>query len=630
MGWAEERGGRGVTTRATAAKSTTGRTRAPRKTATTQGKASPLGPGAGVLMTEYTLPTVLGNTPQARMQRSLKVGIDVDWVRSAERVISARVAGCAWHLEDPDGSTIDDEWKGPPAAQDLRKLLEEPQAALAIEEVGIRQTRRQQMDLTSRHMGLAGQGAWMLDQFDGRGLPTAILYVRPDRLFPEQTPKGVLKEWRLDKRPGDPGLEIPITDLILFRLQPPDAGVFAPGLVESAFSKATNSGLIDKHFTSILASGGRLSGVLAPKTGAIENDTIYQELERDWRNIVEQPDAARRVQIVRAPVDFTQTVMDANQMALADFMDRNRDALLALWGVPLTMLNGQNAGSTGLNGGESRKYDEAALWQGAVQMRLDEIAEVITAGVIERFREAIGWVPCFVWDTPSFDDEAPKYTMAQAAQGLPLRNSERRAIVGLDPFGDPVLDNAVWMPMSTTELALAPDEDGKPVEKPEPEQPDMDPEAMEAMLAAQQAPAPGQPGGPVIPPGKQGGPGQLPSEQILARLGAKAAALGAAKASLDSVRIMPVGTKRLRAAMEKAVVPRAREAVQAALEAQADDIARAIEDNWEHIVRSGGNDVAAWWRPSKIDRALKPAMAGVAEQVAEHLGEAFGGTGTIH
>ncbi len=573
-------------------------------------------------MTEYPLGTILGNDPQQRMKRALRLGVDVDWIRANERVISARVAGCEWHMEDPDGQTIDDDWKGTPVAQDLRSLMEDPQANLDLKEVGRRQTRRQQMDLTSRHMGLAGQGAWLLDKFDGRGLPTAILYVRPDRLYPETTPKGVLTEWRLDKRPGDPGLQLAVENLVLFQLQPPDAGIFCPGLVESAVGKAKNSGLIDSHFTSILASGGRLSGVLAPKTGAIDNDTIYQELERDWRNIVEQPDAARRVQIVRAPVDFTQTVMDASQMALTDLMDRNRDALMALWGVPLTLLNGQNAGSTGLNGGDSRKYDEAALWQGAVEMRLTEIAESITTGIFERFREALGgWVPCLVWDKPTFDDDAPKYTMAQAAQGLPLRNSERRAIVGLDPFGDPVLDNAVWMPMSTTELALAPDEDGKPVEKPEEEEPEgMDPEAMAAIAEAQAAPPPGQPGGPPMQ--------QLP--MAAQRLVAKAAALGAAKASMDSVRILPVGTKTLRAAMERRVVPKVREAVHAALDEQADDIARAIEANWEHIVTTKGRDTAAWWRPSKIDRALKPAMAGVAEQVSEHLGEAFGGTRTVH
>lgn len=577
-------------------------------------------------MTEYPLHAILGNDPQQRMKRALRLGVDVDWIRANERVISARVAGCAWHLEDPDGNTIDDEWKGPPAAQDLRALLEDPQANLDLKEVGRRQTRRQQMDLTSRHMGLAGQGSWLLDKFDGRGLPTAILYVRPDRLYPECTPKGVLTEWRLDKRPGDPGLQLAVENLVLFQLQPPDAGIFCPGLVESAVGKAKNSGLIDSHFTSILASGGRLSGVLAPKSGVIDNDTIYQELERDWRNIVEQPDAARRVQIVRAPVDFTQTVMDADQMALTDLMDRNRDALMALWGVPLTLLNGQNAGSTGLNGGESRKYDEAALWQGAVEMRLTEIAESITTGIFERFRAALGgWVPTLVWDKPTFDDDAPKYTMAASAVTLPLRNSERRAIVGLDPFGDPVLDNAVWMPMSTTELALAPDEDGKPVEKPEEEEPEMtmEPEAMEAMLAAQAAPPPGKPGG---PPLKTPEPIPFPVQRVVA----KAAALTAAKASMDSVRILPVGTKRLRAAMERRVVPRVREAVHAALADQGDAIARAVEENWDHIVRSGGNDTAAWWRPSKVDRALKPAMAGVAEQVSEHLGEAFGGNGTVH
>ena len=50
-----------------------------------------------------------------------------------------------------------------------------------------------------------------------------------------------------------------------------------------------------------------------------------------------------RAQIVRAPVEFTSTVMGVGEMQIIDLMYHNRDALLALWGVPLSQLGGTAA-----------------------------------------------------------------------------------------------------------------------------------------------------------------------------------------------------------------------------------------------------------------------------------------------
>ena len=75
------------------------RTMAPHAAAGTAGppsgaaKAGPLGPGAGVLMTEYLLPTMLPTDPARRMRSAWKVGEGVAYVFAAERVISGKVAG---------------------------------------------------------------------------------------------------------------------------------------------------------------------------------------------------------------------------------------------------------------------------------------------------------------------------------------------------------------------------------------------------------------------------------------------------------------------------------------------------------------------------------------------------------
>jgi len=76
-------------------------------------KAGPLGPGAGVLMTEFPLSSILGRrSPQEKMRRAWELGISVPWIRAAERAISGACSTVEWHLEDGDDTEIDDEYTG--------------------------------------------------------------------------------------------------------------------------------------------------------------------------------------------------------------------------------------------------------------------------------------------------------------------------------------------------------------------------------------------------------------------------------------------------------------------------------------------------------------------------------------
>lgn len=603
-------------------------------------KAGPVGPGAGPLMTEWLLPSVLGQSAEHRIRQALKLGHEVDWIRAAERVISSKIIGCEWHIEDPDGETIDDEWKGSPSAIDAYHLLVDPQAEIPIGEVGRRMSRRQWLGLSSRHLGVTGTAAWMLDMrdSDGKGAPHALLYVRPDRLTPECTDKGVLIRWLLDKRPGFPGTPVPLEDIILLQFEPPDHGYFGRGLIESSIAKAINNGLIDRHYSAVLAAGGRISGIISPKEGVIDDDAVYQTLLNDWRNIVEQPEAARRAQVVRAPVDFTQTVMSIADMRIIEFMTQNRDALLALWGVPLTMLNGQNAGSTGLNGGESRKYDEAALWQSAVHDRLEEIGEGFQA-ILDLFEPAIGWAPKLCWDEPSYDDDSPAFERAYKAQAQPLRNSERRAILGLEPIGDPELDNQIWMPVQLVAMAQAPDEEGEwPERTGKSEIQIVDNAEPVAQVPGQMgtdvpavAPKPAAPGSPNGRPGTAApargaigtpsGPSRAMGSQGKAHLKASAEAIGPYAPPIKVRGVIQTGAVRLRDNIDRRVTPRLESALEAALRDQRDAVAAAVERHWAAIVKHDGKDETMYYRESKIGKPILTSAAGVAQVVSEHIEE---------
>lgn len=407
-------------------------------------KAGPVGPGAGPLMTEFLLPNVLVTDPRKKMAQAVAIGREVAYVRAAEGVISTKIAdpllGVAWHLEDPNGDTIDDTYADP-RAREAFALVDKPMAALKADTVTVR-TREEIWEITSRHMGLAGQGAWYLDGLNTFGIPAGIAYVRPDRLEPD-IEGGRLVQWLLDKRPGYAGTRLDPDEVILLQLQTPDEGIWAPGLVESALAKALLNGAIDRHFSQVLAGGGRLSGILSPKTGAIEDDGIYNQMVRDWRNVTEQPESARRLQVVRAPIDFTKTVQSVDEMKLIDLMGRNRDDLLAVWHVPLSQIGGMTP--TGLNSGDVRKYDEAALWQNAVTPRLSKFNAALQA-ILDRFEPYLGWAPQIIFDIPEFDDDSPRFDKLQKAQYIPLTNDERRALINMEPLQDAAVGAAIVMP----------------------------------------------------------------------------------------------------------------------------------------------------------------------------------------
>lgn len=580
------------------------------------GKAGPIGPGAGVLLTEYLAPWALGGgNDQARMRKAWQLGQSIGYVFAAERVISGRVSGmgpirasqagtpglAGWHLEDPDGETVDDTY-GVPAVREAWELLANPMGALTLAEAGgQRQTRRQQWGVTSRHMGLCGQGAWVLDGLNDWGMPRAILYCRPDRLTADLGQDGALIGWLLDKGSvgNMGGTPLALSEVKLLYLQAPDEGYFATGLVQAAVVKATLNGTIDRHFQGMLAAGGRLSGILSPRDGVIEDETTYQGMVRDWRNVVEQPEAARRLQVVRAPVDFTRTVSTPAEMGLTEVMSKNREDLLAIWGVPYSQLGGSPAAGMGM--GEARDSDRQALWENAVQLRLDELAEGIQ-DLLDRLKPQLGWAPLFVWDMPDLEPDATKYDKVSKSSTLAMRNVERRALIGLAPFGDDVLgttggklDDEVWVPMTIgplqgTDAGVAPPTSTEEVAAPEsPETP--------ADVVQEEETAEAETEGP------------------------NTSAVGSGKARLG-------GTARVRAAVDRRVVPPLRRALSGFLSDQAAAVAKLVRDNWDTITAKP-NDTSAWWGrastwDAKLSKVLQPSLATTAGVVADHVASLLG------
>ena len=548
-------------------------------------KAGPIGPGASVLNTEYPL-SLLGfgqshQDPRRRIREAWQLGRKVPWIRVAERVISDRAATVPWHLEDDDDQDIDDEYPDTDA-QRINDLFEQPQGNLAI---GRRMTGREMKALTYRHMGLCGVAFWYADATDGLGIPNAYLYIRPDRMWPKEDAAGNLVDWMLDAdAQGKGGIPLGLENVRQFNLQAPDEGHYGIGLVESALMKAQLSTDTDQYADTVIRAGGRIQGILSPKTGGyIESDNMYNQMVLDARTITEQPDAAKRLQIIRGPIDFTSTAMTMEQAKAVEMMTRSRDDLIALWGVPLSAI-GISEGR-GLNSGDARKYDDEALWQNAVEPRVTSWQEVMQFQWLDR-------IPAIHLeleiDGPTFEDSAGQYDNLQKSVSAPLRNAERRAIIGLEPFGADVmgfsgvpLDDEVWLPATTVQAFVAPEEGAQVVAVPQP---------------VEQTP-------------------QEPNTPAAARAGDTPQTVttpGAMKAEKAGVR---TSMQRLRASIEQTMTPRMRHSVGIALRQQLDDVIARIRAHPAHV-KAKPRDYSVWWDAPKNDMRMKMALAGHFDGIA--------------
>ena len=398
-----------------------------------------IGPGVFAMMNGTPLHS-FSRDPHRLMAEAQALYHTNVWVNAAERAIVDRFTRIDWHLEDDDGDTVDET--SPAPYQAVLRLLERPSKT---------KTRRQLWGLTLRHNGLCGNAAWLLDQRDALAdTPLETLYVNPVRLTPKTDPAGNIVGWVLDdpdnpivaRYSQSPGIPLLAEEVIHFTLHEPDWGPWGIGVAEAAQRKIQLDNLTDTHAGGVLAAGGRLSGMITPKTGQTVNDDQWVQFVRDWRSITSDPDAAKRLQIAKMPLDFTQMTASPKDLQLVDVARGNRDDILAAWGVPGSQIGIMSA--RGMNSGETVKYEEAALWQGAIEPRAEAFREKVQTELLDRFA-ALGVTVTLVLDYPSFDDEAPLYENASKAKLIPLTNNERRALVGLDPLEDEELGNQIYL-----------------------------------------------------------------------------------------------------------------------------------------------------------------------------------------
>lgn len=394
-----------------------------------------IGPGVVALMNDVPLSSISRN-PQKMEREAQAVYHNNAWAYVAENTVSGVGATVTWHVEDERGKNVTDTH---PAVAPLRKPSPNQKA-------------RPMRQLTLRHGGMCGHAFWYKDAPDGDGVPAGFYYINPARMWEATDPAGNLIGWIMDadRTGGRQPVPFSLDEILHFVYDPDDSGHRGVGIIQAAFRRLQLSEAANIHAEKSLRAGGRKPGIIMPGGGSTFSEDQYQQIVRELRQVTDSPDAAKKSLIFKAPVDYKDAGVDPKNMEISALLTSGRDDTLALWKVPPSQIGITQA--RGLNSGETMGYEEAALWQNAIEPRLDMYRETLQEDYLDAFGLKL------VLNTPSFDDQLPLYNLAEKAKVVPITNDERRALVGLPPLGPEAGGNLVFLDRTLVALGMeAPD-----------------------------------------------------------------------------------------------------------------------------------------------------------------------------
>jgi phage portal protein BeeE len=364
-----------------------------------------------------------GNTEQERAAAYLRA-YKVGWFYKAGRKIAEDIASLDWSVSDGDMEEGEDETTldRPQLSIPFEALSPIDQFQRLLERPNPRQTGRQLFRKTEVRLDFAGCAAWYLEG-GAFGLPTAIYGISPSRMWPSYDRTGQMIGWVMDKDSPSGGVPFETSEILWFSVgNADDDDLFGTSVVESVFTQVPLTEMMARHTVNVLATGGRLAGMLSPKERAL-SENEFDDAVRAWRNVASDPDAARRLLIFPEPMEYTPGASTPAEIGIPELAVLTRDEILTAFPVSPYRLGVPAPG--GLNSGEVRREDRRDYWEETIHPRADLFEEVIQVGLLSRYEEILGQTFNFEINEPNLDDAPSLIEKVGAFKGL--------VSVGFDP-----------------------------------------------------------------------------------------------------------------------------------------------------------------------------------------------------
>jgi hypothetical protein len=301
------------------------RTRTLSTAVVTQKAVTSLGPWA----TGIPLSSV-NHSPQDRMAAYLRA-YKVGWFYKAGRKIADDFANLPWRVKDGDSESTDPEettLQNPDLDIPFDQLSPIQQFQRLMERPNPSQTGRQLRKKTRIRLDFAGCAFWYLEGVDApSGLPTAIYGISPPRMWPAYDRQGQLIGWVMDKDQPSGGVPFDANEILLFCEDGADDDPFGVSVVQSVQGHVGLSDAMATHVGDVMATGGRLAGMLWPKSRALD-EAEFTQAQRAWRNATSDTNAARRLLLFPEPMEYSAGAASPKDIGLPELAAVDRDAIL--------------------------------------------------------------------------------------------------------------------------------------------------------------------------------------------------------------------------------------------------------------------------------------------------------------
>jgi HK97 family phage portal protein len=271
---------------------------------------------------------------------------------------------------------------------------------------------------SNQHLELAGETFWVLNRENPFSLPTAMWYVRPDRMEPVPNPDGWLLGWIYSSPSGE---QVPLdADMVILEKTPDPLDPFrGMSPVASVMANIEQQDYATQYQRNLFLNGATPGGIIQVPTSLSEPE--WNELVDRWREGHQGVARAGRVGVLENGATWAGDAPTNKDLEYGNLRLANRDELREAWRIHKHMLG--TVDDVNRANAETAE-DQFVGWQDIPRL--------------ERRKDTLNYklLPMFGDDTVEFDFEDPSNVNQDAANAeMTAKANAVQTLInsGLDP-----------------------------------------------------------------------------------------------------------------------------------------------------------------------------------------------------